>query len=468
MSTLKSYPKFMILSIDGVPYDLFGQLIDQGDMPNLASLVSQSGLRKMRSVQPTVSCVAWSSYMTGANPGKHGIYGFIDRRPGTFDLMFPNASTRTAEDLWSILSRADKRVFGMNVPTSYPPRTVNGIMIGGFLAPSLEKVAYPASVGEYLKSIDYQIDSDAALARRDKRAMLGNLNETLDRRMEAMFHFLHMENWDFFHTHIMGSDRINHFLWEKMERNDPEFAPAFFGYYRRIDDYIGRLLDMLPESVPLMIFSDHGFCAIKQEVLLSRYLVELGWTSTADKLQHPLSIDPVKSRAYCLIPGRIFVNLSGREPQGIVPLEKYQETREQLVDDLMMLRDPNGRPVIRKVLQREDIYWSSGCDGVSSLSPEQVAMADGTFGKAADLIAVPYDGYDLKLGLADKVVFKRTELEGMHTYEDACLVARGIDLPDDKLEIIMLARAILEKMQLKPPADMDGSGNAFTPVYEPH
>ena len=133
-----------------------------------------------------------------------------------------------------------------------------------------------------------------------------------------------------------------------------------------------------------------------------------------------------------------------------------------------MLRDPNGRPVIRKVLQREDIYWSSGCDGVSSLSPEQVAMADGTFGKAADLIAVPYDGYDLKLGLADKVVFKRTELEGMHTYEDACLVARGIDLPDDKLEIIMLARAILEKMQLKPPADMDGSGNAFTPVYEPH
>lgn len=465
MRALKNNVRFVILSIDGVPYDLVRRMIDQGEMPNLASLASQSGLKKMRSVQPTVSCVAWSSYMTGANPGKHGIYGFIDRRPGTFELMFPNSSTRAAEDIWSILSRADKRVFGMNVPTSYPPQAVNGIMIGGFLTPSLEKVAYPVGICEYLKSIDYRIDSDAALARRDKRAMLGDLNETLDRRMEAMFHFLQMENWDFFHTHIMGSDRINHFLWEKMEQNDSEFTPAFFAYYRRIDDYIGRLLDMLPESVPLMIFSDHGFCAIKQEVLLSRYLVESGWTCTAEKLQHPLSIAPAKSRAYCLIPGRIFVNLSGREPQGIVPLEKYQETREQLVDDLMTLRDPDGQPVIRKVLKREDIYWSSGCDGISSLSPEQVATADGTFGKAADLIAVPYDGYDLKLGLADKVVFKRTELEGMHTYEDACIVARGIDLPDDHLEIIMLARAILEKMKVKPPASMDGSGNAFSPIY---
>jgi len=163
MSISKSYPQFVILSIDGVPYDLFGKLIDQGDMPNLASFVSQNGLSKMRSVQPTVSCVAWSSYMTGSNPGKHGIYGFIDRHPGTFDLAFPNGSIRTADDLWSILSRAGKRVFGMNVPTSYPPLAVNGIMIGGFLTPSLEKVAYPAGVCDYLKSINYRIDSDAAL-----------------------------------------------------------------------------------------------------------------------------------------------------------------------------------------------------------------------------------------------------------------------------------------------------------------
>lgn len=456
----------MVLSIDGVPHGFIEKMRDRGDIPNLASLISTFGLRKMRSIQPTVSCVAWSSYMTGSNPGKHGIYGFIDRQEGTYDVSFPNAASRTAEDLWSILSRADKRVFGMNVPTTYPPEPVNGIMIGCFLSPSLEKAAYPAGVADYLRSIDYRTDSDAALARRDKRAMLDDLHKTLDARMEAMFHFLGEEDWDFFHTHIMGSDRINHFLWEKMESDDAEFAPAFYAYYRRIDEYVGRLLSSLPDDVPLMIFSDHGFCAIKQEVQLSRYLVELGWTCPMQRPQHPLAIDPLNSRAYCLIPGRVFVNLAGREPRGIVPLDEYEKTREQLAADLMNLRDPvSGRPVIRKVVRREEIYWPAGCGGVCASSPEQVARANGTFGKAADLIAIPFDGYDLKLGLAGDVVFKRTELEGMHTYDDAFLVARGVDLPDADLDIVMLARPILETLKVAPPADMDGSANAVAPAF---
>lgn len=463
---MKHCPKLVVLSIDGVPYGLIQRMVEQGDIPNLASLISRFGLRKMRSVQPTVSCVAWSTYMTGSNPGKHGIYGFIDRKQGTYEVMFPNASARTAEDVWSILSRANKRVFGMNVPTTYPPGPVNGIMIGCFLSPSLEKAAYPTDVGDYLRSIDYRTDSDAALARRDKRAMLEDLHKTLDARMEAMFHFLGQESWDFFHTHIMGSDRINHFLWEKMENNDGEFAPAFFAYYRRIDEYVGRLLASVPDDTPLMIFSDHGFCAIKQEVQLSRYLVELGWTCPVEKPQHPLSIDPLNSRAYCLIPGRIFVNLSGREPQGIVPIDEYERTREQLAADLMNLRDPaNGRAVIRKVIKREEIYWPAGCSSICASSPEQVARANGTFGKAADLIAIPFDGYDMKLGLAGDVAFKRTELEGMHTYEDAFLVARGVDLPDADLDIVMLARPILERLQVAPPADMDGFGDAVPPAF---
>jgi predicted AlkP superfamily phosphohydrolase/phosphomutase len=462
----KIYPKLMVLSIDGVPYGLVQQLINQGDMPNMARLVSQVGLHKMRSVQPTVSCVAWATYMTGDNPGKHGIYGFIDRQQDSYQVMFPNSSTIATDNIWQLLSQADKRVFGMNVPATYPPVVVNGILIGDFLSPSAQKAAYPASVGDYLRSMDYRVDSNNALGRNDKRAMVEDLNKTLEKRMEAMFHFLDEENWDFFHTHIMGSDRINHFLWGQMEQDDPEFALAFFAYYRRIDEFIGRLLRRLPEDIPLMIFSDHGFCTIRYEVQLSRYLVERGWTSPLAKLEHPLSINPTKSRAYCLIPGRVFVNLAGREPQGIVPVQEYQQARQQLTEDLMNLRDPEtGRPVIRKVLMREQVYWPAGSNGICMLSPQQVASANTTFGRAADLIAIPYDGYDLKLGLAENTVFKRTQLEGMHTYDDAFIVARGIDLPQDNLEIMLLARLIMEKLQVSPPADMDGSGGAFTPVF---
>jgi predicted AlkP superfamily phosphohydrolase/phosphomutase len=179
-----------------------------------------------------------------------------------------------------------------------------------------------------------------------------------------------------------------------------------------------------------------------------------------------LSIDPAESQAYCLIPGRIFVNLVGREPGGIVPLDKYGQVRQALAADLMKLEDPqSGQPVIRKVVMREDVYWPAGGSGAGLLSPEVVAQADGTFGRAADLIAIPHDGYDLKLGLAGSDIFKRTELEGMHTYDDAFMVARRIDLPKDDLEIMMLARPILQSLEVEPPSDMDGLGEGVTPDF---
>ncbi len=461
----KQHVKLTVLSIDGVPLGLLHQLTNEGDMPHLARLIEQNGLNQMRSVQPTVSCVAWSSYMTGCNPGKHGIFGFIDRRPGSYDLDFPNGRHMAVPHIWDILSQADKRVFGMNVPASYPPRPVNGVLIGGFLSPTLDKVAYPASVGNYLKSIDYRIDSDAQLARQDKNVMLGDLDVTLDRRMQAMFHFLESDSWDFFHTHIMGSDRINHFLLTKFQEDDAHFAPAFRRYYRRVDEYVGQLLERIGDDTPLLILSDHGFCPIEQEVQLSRYLIETGWTTPADPIAHPLSINPTKSRAYCLIPGRVFINLKGREPGGIVPAEEYEQTRHALTADLLALQDPNtGRQAIKKVLTREELYWPSGTAGPGAVAPAEAARHDGVFGRAADLIAIPHDGYDLKLGLAGSTRFQQTALEGMHTYHDAFLIARDVPVPNDNLEILMLARPILQRLGVEPPADMDGQGQAITPI----
>ncbi|MCH8135313.1 MAG: hypothetical protein IIB77_04960, partial [Proteobacteria bacterium] len=94
-------------------------------------------------------------------------YGFIDRKPDTWDLAFPNTNLMTSKTIWEILSEAGKKVFGMNIPVSYPPRKVNGIIIGGFLSPNLDKIACPASESDYLKSINYVIDNDAGGAGGD-------------------------------------------------------------------------------------------------------------------------------------------------------------------------------------------------------------------------------------------------------------------------------------------------------------
>jgi len=444
----------VVLSIDGVPHGLLVKLMAEGDMPAMAGLCEQYGPpRRMRSVFPTVSCVAWASYATGRNPGKHGIFGFIDRRPGTRDLIFPNAATMRGPNLWELLSGEGKSVFGMNVPSTYPPRPVNGTLIGGFLAPSLEKAAYPPETAQYLKSIDYRIDSDAQLARESKEKMLDDLDVTLTRRAEAMLHFLDQQRWDFFHTHIMGTDRINHFLLGKFQQGDSRFAPAFRQYYRKVDGVIGRLLEAIGPDTPLMILSDHGFCPIRYEVQLARYLIEKGWTTPAETLTSPLSFDPERSRAFTLIPGRIYVNVRGREAGGCVSAEDYDQVREAVTKDLLALRDPDNRPVIRTVVKREALYWPKGKTRPDPADGSPTGLPPYAMGP--DLVAIPHDGYDLKMGLNSAEIFVNTQLEGMHTAHDALCFARGLNLPEDYFEIRQLGGVIMEALGVSPPEELD-------------
>jgi predicted AlkP superfamily phosphohydrolase/phosphomutase len=334
---------------------------------------------------------------------------------------------------------------------------VNGILIGGFLCPTVDKVAYPSSVNQYLRSIDYQIDSDPMLARESKERMIPNIHKTLDTRTEAMFHFLAQEQWDYFHAHVMTTDRLHHFLIRKYAEGDEKFAPLFVEYYRKLDSYLGKLLDTAGDDCGFVVMSDHGFCPIVSEVQLSRYLVEKGWTALRDSSPTgPLDIDPARSRAYTLIPGRIFVNVRGREPDGIVPPEEFEQVREQLAADLLELRAPNGDQVVEKVFKREELYWGSDSHAPETDIPlDELLSRETTFGKAADLIAIPFDGYDLKMGLAAQQTFVNTELEGMHTYHDAVIMARGIELPPERFSVVNVARYVLKGLGVEPAADMD-------------
>jgi len=290
--------------------------------------------------------------------------------------------------------------------------------------------------------------------------MLDDLDVTLAKRAEAMFHFLAQGDWDFFHTHVMGTDRINHFLLARLEADDATFAPAFKAYYRKVDEVIGRLSEAIGDDTPLMIMSDHGFCPIAHEVQLSRHLIDAGWTAPADEIRSPLSFDPARTRAYCLIPGRIYVNVAGREPGGIVPADEYDTVRERVARDLLALRDPQGRAVIRKVARREELYWPEGMSG-----PDPELRTPGglpPYAQAPDLVAIPHDGYDLKMGLSAPEVFTRTALEGMHTYADALCFARHIDLPPGDLEIRQLAGPIFAALGVPAPETFD-----LSPLPEP-
>lgn len=438
-------PRVVVVSLDGTPYTLIRRMMDEGRMPNLAALAAQGTLRQMDSVWPWVSSVAWATFMTGCNPGKHGIFGFVDRDLATGRTYIPTARHLRAPTLWEVLSQAGKRVAVFNVPVTYPPRPVNGLLVGCFLSPKLEKATYPPDLAATLQGLGYRIDTDPWLARESKAKMLQDIEDVLERRIRTLFHFLEEERWDFFMMHVMETDRLHHFLWREMETGEPrDLAAGFYRVYARVDAMLDRLREHLDEATTLFVLSDHGFCGIDKEVYVNRWLADQGWlrlrTVPPDPQKGVAEVDPA-SRAYSLDPGRVFVNLKGREPTGGVEPTDYEAVREEIAAAAVDLRDPeSGRPFFRRAFRREELYHGPYLE------------------QAADLILAPYDGYDPKGPLyKESLTFRGDALVGMHTYDDAFCLAVGSPLAEWRFSIVDLAPTLLAVLGVPIPPDMDGT-----------
>jgi len=439
----KRSPRLVVIGLDGTPYTFVQRMIAKGHMPNLARIVADAGYARMNSVYPTVSSVAWSSYMTGVNPARHGIFGFIDRKPGTYETIIPTSGRMSARTLWEMLSDVGKRVIVMNVPVTYPPRPVNGILIGGFLSPRLERAVYPEDKLPLLQSLGYRIDTDPWLARESKDKLFADVEDCLERRERALLHLMDHEPWDFLQCHIMETDRLYHFSWEQYETGDPTYAPRFYRAIARIDELLGAVLERVERTgAELMVLSDHGFCTLKYEVYVNTWLADKGWLTLPDPLPERVRLADVApgSLVYSLDPGRVFVNLEGREPAGRVPASEYEAWRTQIAQAAMEeLRDPEtGEPMLEAVLRREEIYHGPHLN------------------QAADLFLIPRYGYDLKGALGrPELTHKGEALVGMHTYDDAMIAVRGRRIDAQGFSIIDATATALKLMGVDPPGDLD-------------
>ena len=441
----KSPARVVVISIDGVPYSFLQARIAAGTLPNFKKLLERGSLHRMNSVQPCVSSVAWASYMTGKNPGKHNVFGFIEKKPGTLETFVPTSVNLASPTIWEIMSRAGKKVCVINVPGTFPPRPVNGMMVGCFLGTRLENIAYPKKVGAELKALGYKIDARAALARENLERFITECNQVLAKRAKVLLHYLAQTPWDFFQCHIMETDRLNHFLWEQVEKNEPRYLRVFAEFYQRVDAVIGEVVRQINSETELIILSDHGFCAVKKEIYLNRYLAEAGLLKFNTSSPRSLRDLHADSLAYSLIPGRVFINLEGREPHGTVPPARYEWARDKISTVLLSLKDTDGAPIIREVVKRENIFHGTH------------------LAAAADLLAIPHDGYDLKGDVTKTCLGEKTALAGMHTFDDALFYIRRpqVKVGQNKFWIGDVAPTILQLMHLPIPADMDGVALEF-------
>ncbi|MFW5938868.1 MAG: alkaline phosphatase family protein [Halolamina sp.] len=426
----ESHPRVVFLGIDGVPFSLLDDHPDE--FPNFAALAEDGSAGAIDSIVPPESSACWPSLTTGVNPGETGVYGFQDREIGTYDTYVPMGRDVQATRLWDRVANDGREATVMNVPVTFPPQRNVQRMVSGFLSPSVEKAAYPDDLREYLESIDYRIDADVRQGHdEDKGPFMEDAHATLETRYEAFTHYLKQDDWDLFFGVFMTTDRVNHFLFEDYER-DGQNKEAFMAFYRQLDEYVGKIREMLPEDVTLVVASDHGFTSLDYEVHLNEWLAQSGWLSYEDDDHEELGDIADETRAYSLIPGRFYLNLENREPRGTVPEDEYDDVRDELKAELEALEGPDGRPVCERVVEKEEAFRGDHND------------------IAPDLVAIPNHGFDLKAGFSgDTDVFTDGPRNGMHSFDNASLFidAPGADIEDS--DLLDIAPTILDLMELE-------------------
>ncbi|MFA9453712.1 MAG: alkaline phosphatase family protein [Candidatus Aminicenantaceae bacterium] len=425
----KKKNRVCVIGLDGVPFPLLQDLSSRSVMPRFSELISAGHLHRMKASLPEISSVSWTDFMTGTNSGTHGIFGFTDLKPGSYDLRFPNFNDVKAETLWDRLGKVKKTSIIVNQPSTYPARRIEGTLISGFVAIEMSKAVYPLSLRPRLEEIRYEIDIDTFRAREDHGLLWKELDKTLTGREKA-WEMLWEEDWDYFEFVITGTDRLQHFLWEAYADPGHPDHQRFLDYYHRIDSLVRRITEaferLTGSNEGLYLLSDHGFTAIQQEVYLNAWLEQAGYLSFSTPEPKGLEALAPGSRAFAMDPNRIYLHTSDRYPNGSVSADQKADLKRELQTTLQDLKF-EGESVIQEVFDTEDIYSGP----LVSSGP--------------DLIVLGRPGFDMKGSVKKKQTFGRTVLQGMHTYDDAFFWASGEH--GDDLRISQLAEIIMRHFQ---------------------
>jgi len=397
--------RVIIIGLDGVPYHLIKDLGDKGVMPEFKNLMEKGYFAKMESSIPEISSVAWSSIITGKNPGEHGIFGFSDVPPGTYRLSFPNFDNLKVPPFWLKCGRGESII--INVPSTFPVKPLNGVHISGFVSLDLERGVYPKSLIPTITALGYRIDVNSAKAYKSMDLFLNDLDETLKARIETYRLLWKGHRWEIFMLVFTGTDRLSHFLWDAYENATHKYHSVFLEYFQRIDGVVGEIADGLSEYDTLIILSDHGFELLEGEINVNFLLQEIGFLRLNPHSDRNFADIDFGTRAFALEPGRIYINSKGKYPRGSVEEKDYDVLVDALIDFFEQL-ELKGRKAVQKVYRKEEIYTGPYTDC------------------GPDVIIIPNKGFHLKADLRAHEPIERGIITGKHTSHDAFLLIRSV------------------------------------------
>jgi predicted AlkP superfamily phosphohydrolase/phosphomutase len=370
--------KVAIVGIDSVPPELlFDRLLDK--LPNIKKMVSEGIHGSLRTCDPPITVPAWMVMFTGMNPGKLGIYGFRHRKPGSYTEGYIVNSGHVKEPtVWDRLGERGFRSIIIGMPPGYPPvKMKDGAMVSCFLTPSQDRpFTYPPELkDEILKVGKGKYEFDVAFRTEDRALLKKNLFEMTERRFDVAEHLARTQKWDFFALHEIGFDRLHHAFWKFFDPAHPkyvkgnEYEGVFEEYYSMADRRIGRLLEFFGEDCVTFVLSDHGSKGMHGALCINEWLAKEGYLAFKSPPTQPVEIEKAevdwertKAWGWGGYYARVFFNVKGREPSGVVEPSALEDEKMALKEKIGHLMDDQGKGMKNFVFEPRELYGEASGD----------------------------------------------------------------------------------------------------------
>lgn len=499
-------PKVIVVGLDGASSELVGRWSEEGHLPTFKRLMNSGASGTLKSTLPISTSPAWKCYSTGKNPGNFGMFYWFNFDVSSKSLILTDSRTCKAKEIWDYLTENGFRSAIIDMPTTYPPKNINGILISGF--PSFDHLGYtfPASLKEDLvRKYDYLVNPRMALRRRagltpeegaeSREQALDEIERMIKSRFSIARDLLAQGDIDFLHLTIFLIDNVQHYLWGPMVYDDPRFGKTILRFWKLIDKELDDLIGLLDlKATSLFIMSDHGSTFLKGRFKFNAWLQSQGYLSERKKnfsfssILFRLGLNREAAQEFSntrlgrlfakVVPYRLTARLWlwFRMKQGepnewevtssidwsktkaamvgeslvYVNLPKtdpqYDAVREKLIQDIAGLLDPvDGTRIVKRVVKGEEFYKGP-------YVPE-----------GPDLLVHPSPGYSFDISLPAKELWERvgpeSDYSSFHT-EDGIFFAAGPGIPSglrlEEASLYDLAPTILSIYGLQHSGEFDG------------
>ncbi len=484
-------PHVLIVGLDGATFDVIQPLVAKDRLPNLAAMMERGTVGGLRSTIPSITPTAWTSFATGKGPGQHGLFDFQLLDPATYELAPARGYHHGHKTLWGLLSDAGRSSIILDVPFTFPPEPIQGIMVSGYGTPRTKGTPFthPPGLADELRARYGEFQVALPQERFDRSELFfSEWDQVLAARERVAVDLIDERDWDLFMIVLSVTDNLAHAVWTYYDpghpnfytSDGPEFRKRFEASYEKSDAFLGALRERAP-GANVIVMSDHGFGTGRPRQYLFDALVRGGFLryggAGGGRLTHlatnlyirfPWLRESVKN----LRPGRrrqlkrvlgsrrimpglenvdlarsqvlpanfglqLYVHRSDRFAKGSVRPADADKVRQRVSDYLLSLHDPlSGEQVIDRVYRAEEIYSGPKLDQ----APDLVVEYKNMFGRAGS-------GQRMNPGL-----------EGRHERQGVFLALGphfGQNPPEDA-RIEDVAPTVLHVLGLPVPEDMDG------------